>query len=207
MKSPLLLQKPITPAQRIIEEKCGRIRPGDKVPMYPNVMDRFPQTRRHLPPNSIMTVGTPLSKSNVKILEKILGDDKIGKSPFVRTNMTEILKMASNKKGAKLLEVILTPETINKIDTQRRLIKNNPRPYVHDKDIIQYANTPAALNSLFNDINILKAAYVLEPKALDSLFKKDITSEAGSKCLRNIGTMNLEELNRMKNNYKGIVQV
>ena len=207
MYSSLNLQKPITRTQRIIEEKCGRIRPGDEVPMYPNIMDRFPQTRRHLPPNSIMTVGTPLSKSNVKILEKILGDNKIYSSPFVRTNMTEILKIASNKKGAKLLEAILTPETINKIDTQRRLIKNNPRPYVHDKDIVQYANTPAALNSLFKDINILKAAYVLEPKALDSLFRMDITSEVGSDYLRYIGTMNLEELNRMKSTYKGIVQV
>lgn len=204
MISSLNLVKPITRAQRGIEEKCGRLKPDDIVPMYRNIMDGVERKARPIISDNVPTIRTKLSPNNTRIMEKILGDNRLNSSAFVRNNLTEILEAASDKEGVKLLDEILNPETLSKIETQRRLVKTNPRAYVHDKDVVQYANTPAGLSSLFRDINILKAAYVMEPKALDNLFRMDITSEVGSDFLRYIGDMNLEELGRLKSNWKGV---
>ncbi len=207
MYSSLNLLKPITRAQRVIEEKCGRIKKDEVVPMYQNILDGARLNKRTAVVDNTMTISTALSPNNAVMMEKILGNNLLYTSKYVRNNLTEILEMASSEEGLKTLDTILNPETLNKIETQRRLVKNNPRMYVHDRDVVQYANTPAGLSSMFRDINILKAAYALEPKALDSLFRMDITSEVGSDFLRYIGKMNLDELNRMKSIYKGVIEV
>lgn len=207
MISSLNLVKPITRAQRVIEEKCGRIKKDEIVPMYQNIMDGAKFNKCPAAADNTMTVSVGLSPNNTFIMEKILGSNILYTSKFVRSNLTEILELASDKEGLKILDTILNAETLNKIETQRRLVKNNPRAYVHDRDVVKYANTPAGLSSMFRDINILKAAYIFEPKALDSLFRMDINSKAGSDFLSSIGKMNFDELNRMKSSYKGVMQV
>ena len=196
----LNLVKPITTAQKRIAQKC-KWADYDDIPVRKNLLPDGFVGKAKLEPN-IPTIGYPLNKNNFVILEKVLGNDKLSKSPFVRSNMTELLENCSSEKGAKLFERILTPENIDKLDYQRTLIRNNPRAYLKDKSDANYMNTPAGLTALFHDVNLLKAAAVLDKEALNALFKKDITQGAGKSLVENIGKMNLEQIEKVQKDFE-----
>ncbi len=192
----LNLTKPISRAQKAIAQKCGWKNMND-VPVRKNVLpDGFVGTAK--PVSKPLTIGTHLNRNNTEILEIIMDNDKLFNSPFVKINMNELLSMSNSHAGKRLMKVLLTPENINKIDTQRRLIKNNPKAYIKDKDIVKYISTPAGLNSVFADVNILKAAAVFDSKTLDKLFRMDITEGSGKKLLDTLGKIEQVKLSKIK---------
>lgn len=195
----LNLVKPITIAEKRMAQKCKWAN-YDDIPVKKNILPDGFVGKAKLEPN-IPTIGYPLNKNNFVILEKVLGNDKLSRSPFVRANMTELLEIGSSEKGAKLFEKILTPENIDKLDYQRTLIRNNPRAYLKDKSDVNYINTPAGLTTLFHDVNLLKAAAVLDKEALNALFKKDITQGVGKSLVENIGKMNLEQIEKVQKDF------
>lgn len=195
--SPLNLMKPISKAEMRIAKKCGW-RNMDDIPVRKNIIpEDFVGNAKLV--SEPLTIGTRLNRANFEVLETIMGNDKLSKSPFIKTNLTELLELGQTQKNKRLLKVLLTPENIDKIETQRRLVQRNPKEYIKDRDVINYIKTPAGLNSLFSDINILKAAAVLDGKTLDTLFKMDITEGKGKKILDTLGNMEESKLNLVKN--------
>lgn len=194
----MFLTKPMTRCARVIEEKCGRVKKSDVVPMYKNILDGSNFTRKYPVSDGLTQIGTKLSRKNIRILEYIINNDRLFNNKYVKLNLTEILNFSNQQNGEKLVKTLLTPETLDKINLQRIKISKNPRYYVKDKTNTQYLNTPAGLNSLFKDINILKAAYALDSKGLDELFRHDITEPKARKILETFGKMSLEELTQYK---------
>lgn len=193
MVSSLNLVKSVSRYEKTIAMKCGWPN-ADKLPLRKNILpDGF--IGKAKPEPNIITIGTKLNPNNFTVMEIIMSNDKISKSPFVRSNMTQILKMANSEEGSKIIQKILTPETIDKLDGIRAMVKRYPSKYIKDKSSIKYINSPAGLNTLFNDISMLKAASVLDKKELDTLFKMDITCGEGKRILDNIGKMDLGQIN------------
>ena len=194
----LILNAPISKAQKAIGKKCGW-KNIDDIPVKKNILpDGFKGNVKSLP-ESPLAIGTKLNSNNYEVLEIIMGNDKLSKNTFININLTEILKMGNSYNGKNLIKKLLTPETIDKIETQRRLIKTNPKAYVNDKSVAKYITTPAGLNSLFSDINILKAAAIFDSKNLDKLFKMDITEGEGKKLLEKLAKTDEQTLLKIKN--------
>lgn len=176
-----ILNAPISKAQRTIAQKC-RWKNIDDIPVRKNILpENFKGTAK--PSSEPITIGTKLNNNNYEVLETIMGNDKLSKNTFIKINLTEILNMGNSFNGKKLVKKLLTPETIDKIETQRRLVRTNPKAYIKDKSVTKYIGTPAGLNSVFSDVNILKASAVLDGKTLDKLFKMDITEGLGKELL------------------------
>jgi len=200
----LNLAKPLSITQLKMAKKCGW-KNMDDIPVRRNILpENFVGTAKSV--SEPITIGTKLNKSNIETIETIMGNNKLSQSPFVKTNLTELLEFGNTYKGKRLLKVLLNDKNIDKIETQRRLVKNNPREYIKDKDVVNYMKTPAGLNSLFKDINILKAAAILDKKSLNSLFKMDITAGQGKKILDTIGNIEESKLTQVKNLSKNSKQ-
>ena len=196
MLSGLNIIKPINSHQSAIAKKCGW-RSLDTLPVRKNILpDGFVGTAK--PEPNVLSIGTKLNENNFTIMELILGNDKMAKSPFIRSNMTEILKASNTKAGALEMQKMLTPETIDKLDTMRTLVKKHPNDYIKDKSVVKYMLTPAGVTSLFKDMNLIKAAYVLDKDALNMLFKMDITQGKGLEVLSSIGKRGIPELDAVK---------
>ena len=176
--------KPINKCQKEMAKKCGWVS-ADQLPVRKNIMpDGFVGSAKSEP--NIPVIGTKLNPNNVTIMEIVMNDDKISRSPFVRSNLTQILDVASSEQGAKIMQKILTPENIDKLDTVRTFIRKRPKDYIKDKSQVKYISSPAGLSALFNDIAMLKAASVLDLEGLDTLFKLDVTQGKGQKLLETV---------------------
>ncbi len=195
----LNLVKPISMAQKRIAVKCNWAN-YDDMPVRKSILpEGF--VGKAKPELNIPTIGYPLNRNNVTVLEKILGDDKISRSRFVRTNTTALLKSGSDEKESKIIENLLTEENVDKLDYQRYLVSKHPKSYLKDKSDANYLGSQAGLNCLFNDVNLLKAAAVLDKEALDTLFKMDITQGTGKAIVDNIGKMNLEQIEKVQKDF------
>ena len=201
MLSGLNIIKPISSYQAAIAKRCGW-RNLETLPLKKNILpEGFVGTAK--PEPNVLSIGTKLNPNNVTIMELILGNEKLAKSPFVRSNMTEILKASNTITGSLEMQKLLNPSTIDKLDTMRTLVKKHPNDYIKDKTIVKYMATPAGLTSLFKDLNLLKAAYVLDKDALKLLLKKDITQGKGLEILSSIGNRGLLELDSVKGIFYG----
>lgn len=190
------LIKPISIAEHRIAKKCGW-KNIESTPVRKNVLpEGFVGTAKV--EDKPITIGTRLDKNNITAFETIMGNNKLFHNPFIKTNLTAILEQASTEKGPATIKRLLKDDIIDKIDSQRRKIKTNPKAYIHDKDIVKYVQSPAGLNSVFNDINILKAAYVFDEKKLDKLFRMDITQGAGKKILDSFEKIQEPQLTTIK---------
>ena len=192
MLSELNIIKPLNSSMYSIAKKCGWENIDSTIVRKNILPDGFVGTAKLEP--YVPTIGTKLNKNNISVMEIILGNDKISKSPFVRYNMTEILMGSNTKRDSQTMLKLLTPETIDKLDCIRTMIKSHPNDYIKDKSVVKYIATPAGLSSLFKDISLLKAAYVFDKDALNMLFKMDITQGTGLKVLESIGKKDLSEL-------------
>jgi len=196
MLSELNIMKPMNSSMYSIAKKCGW-KNLESIPVRKNILpDSFVGTAKLEP--YVTTIGTKLNKNNISVMEIILGNDKISKSPFVRSNMTEILTASNTKKDSLYIQKMLTPETIDKLDSIREIVKRHPNDYIKDKSVVKYIATPAGLNSLFKDLSLLKAAYVFDKDALIMLFKMDITRGKGLKILESVGEKDLSELDMFR---------
>lgn len=196
----LNLIKPLSLSQARIAKKCNW-KNLDDIPVRKCIIsDRFSGTAKFEP--GITTVSERLNPNNFEVLDFIMRDDKLSRSPFVRRNLSQILSESKTEEGAALMQKILTPETVDKLDFQRTLVKNYPRDYIKDKTMVKYIASPAGLNTLFNDISMLKAAYIMDKKTLNALFKLDITTGRGKSILNDIGKFNFEQLQKAGNNLK-----
>ncbi len=139
-----------------------------------------------------------LTENQRKIMEIFSANSKLATSPYCCVNMNGIFDIAKTDEGVKMLQKLLTPETVGKLDYQRILVSKHPKDYLKDKTEAKYLKTPAGLNSLFKDISLLKAAYIMDKEALNSLLKMDITVGKGKALLRDIGRFNSEQLDRAK---------
>ncbi len=196
MISELNLLKPMGAAQAKLAKKCGW-KNIDHLPKRGNILPEGFVGSAKLEPQTPV-IGTKLTQNNITAMELILGNDKLSRSPFVRLNMTGILEMANTPEGSVLVQKILTPENVDKLDSIRALVKRHPNDYIKDKSVVKYIATPAGLNSLFNDISMLKAAHVLNKDALNALFKMDVTKGSGLKILESIGKYDIIELETAK---------
>ena len=192
-----ILNAPISKAQRTIAKKCGW-KNIDDIPVRKNILPEGFKGNAKMDSEPV-TIGTKLNKNNYEVLETIMGDDKLSKNTFIKINLTEILNMGNSYNGKKLVKKLLTPENIDKIETQRRLIRTNPKAYVLDKGTAKYISTPAGLNSIFSDVNILKAAAVFDQKTLDKLFKLDIIEGEGKTLMEKIARCDEQTLAKIKN--------
>ncbi len=198
----LNIYKPISGSQMIIAKKCGW-KNMEHVPVRPNIMpEGFVKIAKS--ETQPLRIGSKLNPNNFEVLEHIMSNNKLFKSKFVLTNLTEILETGKNYKDAKLIKTLLTPENIDKIETQRKIVRLSPRQYVKTISEEKYISHEAGLNTLFHDINILKASEILDPKGLDKLFKMNITEGKGKKILETIGSMNEYGLMILKQNTKNI---
>lgn len=176
--------KPINKYQKEMAKKCGWVN-VNQMPVRKNVMpDGFVGSAKL--EFNVPVIGSKLNPNNYTIMEIVMSDDKISRSPFVRSNLTKILDVASNEQGSKMMQKILTPENIDKLDTVRTFVKKHPNDYIKDKSQVKYINSPAGLSALFNDIAMLKAASVLDLEGLNALFKLDVTQGKGQKLLETI---------------------
>ncbi len=189
----LNLVKPVSNYEKAIAIKCGWVN-ADKLPVRKNLLPAgFIGKRAEIEPN-IPVISTKLNPHNIAVMEIISASDKIARSPFVRSNLTDILKMSNTPDGAKMVQKIFTEENIDKLDTLRTFVKNNPREYVKDKTIAKYLRTPAGLTSLFSYVSMLKASAIMDLEHLNKLFKMDLTCDAGKDVLATIGKMNLAQI-------------
>lgn len=192
----LNIVKPISRLEKAIGKKCGW-KNIDDIPVKKNIIpDSFIGNAKL--ESEPLTIGTRLNSDNFEVLETIMGNNKLFRSPFVKTNLTELLDMGKTNSGARLVKTLLSPENIDKIETQRRLVKSNPKAYLKDRDVVKYITTPAGLNSVFSDVNILKAAAVFDAETLDKLFRMDITTGKGKKILDTLGNMDETRLKYVK---------
>ena len=198
----LNLVKPITAAQKRMAVKC-RWNNIDDIPVRKNILPgNFAGTAK--PEPDVLTISTKLNTNNITVMETITGNDKLLNSTFVRTNMSEILEFSKTEDGTKLMQAILTPDNIEKIEAQKLLIKRHPRIYIKDKINAKYMSTPAGINALFNNISILKAAEVLDKNAFNELFKMDITQGLGKNLLNSIGQLNQKQIEKVKESSSGL---
>ncbi len=192
MISSLNLMRPVSKYEKAIAKKCGWVN-ADSLPVRKSILPEGFVGSAKLEEN-IPVIGTKLNPNNFEVMEIISGSDKIARSPFVRANLTDILKMSDSPDGAKVIKKILTEENIDKLDTVRTFVKNHPRTYVKDKTIAKYLGTPAGLSSLFSDVSMLKASAVMDLEHLNKLFKMDLTCGEGKEVLGAIGKMTLKEI-------------
>lgn len=196
----LNLVKPISPSLASIARKC-KWKNMEDVPVRMGIVSNHSGQKAILEPEPI-TISTRLNPNNFQVLDIILSNEKLSRNPFVRKNLTEILNASKTEQGSTLMQTILVPETLDKLNYQRALVKNYPRDYVKDKTMVKYLKSPAALNSLFSDISVLKAAYIMDKESLNALFKLDITTGHGKAILDDIGRFNLDQLQRVQKNLK-----
>lgn len=175
--------KPINKYQKEIAKKCGW-RNVDQIPVRKNISDGFVGSAKSEP--NVPVIGTRLNPNNYAIMEIVLHDDKLSKSPFVRSNLTEILNASNSEQGSKMMQKILTPENVDKLDTVRTFVRRRPADYIKDKSQVKYVGSPAGLSTLFNDVAMLKAASVLDLDSLNALFKLDVTQGKGQKLLETV---------------------
>lgn len=176
--------KPVSKYQKEIAKKCGWSN-ADQIPVRKNILpDGFVGSAKSEP--NVPVIGTKLNPNNVTIMEIVMNNDKISRSPFVRSNLTQILDVANSEQGSKMMQKILTPENIDKLDTVRTFVKRHPNDYIKDKSQVKYISSPAGLSALFNDIAMLKAASVLDLDGLNALFKLDVTQGKGQKLLETV---------------------
>ncbi len=174
--------KPISKYQKEMAKKCGW-RNLEQVPVRKNVMpDGFVGSAK-LEPN-VHAIGTKLNPNNVTIMEIVMSDDKISRSPFVRSNLTQILNASNSEQGLKMMQKILTSENVDKLDTVRTFVKRRPNDYIKDKSQVKYISSPAGLSALFNDVAMLKVASILDLEGLNTFFKLDVTCGKGQKLLK-----------------------
>lgn len=192
----LNLVKPMSSYQMAIAKKCGW-KNIDSVYQKKNIIPEGFVGNAKLEQN-IYTISTGLNKNNFTIMEYILGNDKLERSPFVRANLSEILNEVNTKEGLDSMHKLLTPENVDKLDYIRNLMKKHPNDYIKDKSIVKYVTSPAGINSVFKNLDMLKASYVLDKDALNLLFKKDVTQGEGLKILSSIGRRSIEELSEVK---------
>jgi len=200
----LNILKPVSKFEKAIAKKCGWVN-ADSLPVRKNVLpDGFVSSVKL--EHDIPAIGTKLNSNNAIVMELILGNDKLLRSPFVRSNMTAILDIAKSPEGSKVIQNILTPKNVDKLDTLRTFIKKRPAEYIKDKSQIKYINTPAGLNLLFNDVSMLKAAEVLDLDNLNLLFKLDVTQGIGKKLLDTVGEYDVSHLSLAeKDSFKNAV--
>ena len=173
--------KPINKYQKEMAKKCGW-KNVDQIPVRKNTIpDGFVGSAKSEP--NVPVIGTRLNPNNYAIMEIVMHNDKLSKSPFVRSNLTEILKISRDVQGLKMMQKILTPENVDKLDTVRTFVKRRPADYIKDKSQVKYVGTPAGLSALFNDLAMLKAASVLDLDSLNLLFKLDVTQGTGKMLL------------------------
>lgn len=172
--------KPINKYQKEIAKKCGW-RNVDQIPVRKNISDGFVGSAKSEP--NVPVIGTRLNPNNYAIMEIVLHDDKLSKSPFVRSNLTEILNASNSEQGSKMMQKILTPENVDKLDTVRTFVRRRPADYIKDKSQVKYVGSPAGLSTLFNDVAMLKAASILDLDSLNALFKLDVTQGTGKALL------------------------
>lgn len=197
----LNLIKPISNLQKKIAQKCKwanlQETPIKKVFI---VNKQTPNSMGPLPAESTKSFER-FGPNDAKILEIFRNNKRMDMSQFAAVNMRNIFEMGKTEEGFAMLQKILTEETLLKLDRQRTLIRNYPKAYIKDKTEAKYLKTPAGLNSLFRDIALLKASYIMDEKALNALFKMDITTGKGKALLNDIGRFNIEQLDNAR---KGI---
>lgn len=193
MISSLNLMRPVSKCEKAIAVKCGWVN-AESLPVRKNILpEGFVGKRAEIEPN-IPVIGTKLNPDNITVMEIISASDKISRSPFVRSNLTDLLKMSNTPDGVKMVQKILTEENVDKLDTLRTFVKNHPREYVKDKSNVKYAGTPAGLTALFSNVSMLKASAIMDLEHLNKLFKMDLTCDTGKKVLDTIGKMNLAQI-------------
>lgn len=205
----LNLIKPVSKYQQQIAKKCGWVN-ADSMPLRKNLLPEGFVGSAKLEPD-IPVIGQKLNPNNFAVLEIIMGNSKIEKSPFVRSNMNAILDIAKNKQDVEVMKKILTPETVDKLDTVRNFVRRHPSEYIKDKSQVKYISSPAGLNALFNDVAMLKAASVLDLEGLNTLFKLDVTQGIGKKLLDTVGKydvlhLELAQKGAFKNAVMGIAK-
>lgn len=176
--------KPVSKYQKEIAKKCGWSN-ADQIPVRKNILpDGFVGSAKSEP--NVPVIGTKLNPNNVTIMEIVMNNDKISRSPFVRSNLTEILKTSRDVQGLKMMQKILTPENVDKLDTVRTFVKRHPNDYIKDKSQVKYISSPAGLSALFSDIAMLKVASILDLEGLNAFFKLDVTQGKGQKLLETV---------------------
>lgn len=196
----LNLIKPISNLQKKIAQKCNWANLKETpIKKFIENKQTFNKTRP-IPPESTRSFER-FSPNDAKILEIFRNNKRMDMSQFAAVNMRNIFEMGKTEEGLEMLQKILTEETLIKLDRQRTLVKSNPKGYVKDKTEAKYLKTPAGLNSLFRDIALLKASYIMDENTLNTLFKMDITTGKGKALLNDIGRFNIEQLDNAK---KGI---